>query len=351
MIKTKVVDDGFDNPTVLAYDETPIEIFQWRWEGVLPKAGLVIIAGQSGVGKSSFAMDILARLSKGEKWINEDENSESEGINCLTYSQEETVALVMKSRAIAAGADTSKLFWINDLKFKTSSEIEALIKVIKERKIKAILIDPIVALIKGNTNDLNIVRNSLELINNFALKEQILLIGTTHVSKLSSNYDDELNQIIGSQAFGALARVVIMIKQNKDNSRLMKIIKNNYHPERKELTFKTKTEYIEDSMIDDPIMSSKIILDDSGVTHDDKTSSLDFYKNLVIQELNKGGGMRASTEMMKLLKEHGCSNYTIKKVKDSLNVNSNGKITENNKTFNVWQIKCRSSSDPVRYFV
>lgn len=328
-------------PQVLSYLETASELLEWRWEGVLPKSGLVIIAGQSGVGKSSFAMDILARVTTGSNWLNEDANNDISQVNCLTYSQEETVALIMKHRARAAGADINKLFWISDFNFKSPDAMNVFVKVIKERNAKVVLIDPIVAIVKGNTNDLNDVRNSLEFINNFALENQVLIIGTTHVPKQIVNYGDELNQIIGSQAFGAVARVVIMIKKDKDDSRTMRVIKNNYYPECKSLVFKTEVAYLDDLAFADPVLTSKIYLIDSDTVDSDNESKLMLFekrKSLVLNELEKGNGIRASTEMMKILKENGCSDYVIKCLKTALNINSKGKLTLNGKTVNIWKI-------------
>ena len=54
-----------DPELVCATDIEPVAT-DWWWPGWLPKGKLVLLDGNPGTGKSTLALDVVARLSRGE---------------------------------------------------------------------------------------------------------------------------------------------------------------------------------------------------------------------------------------------------------------------------------------------
>lgn len=76
---------------------------EWIWEGVIPEGQLTLVIGEPGVGKSMFAMEAIARLTRGRRGF--DDHGQGEPGAVILFSGEEDFARVVRPRLDSAGAD------------------------------------------------------------------------------------------------------------------------------------------------------------------------------------------------------------------------------------------------------
>ncbi len=53
------------------------EQLEWLWPGRIPLGKLTLLAGDPGLGKSFATLDIAARVSRGERWPDNQPNSDA----------------------------------------------------------------------------------------------------------------------------------------------------------------------------------------------------------------------------------------------------------------------------------
>lgn len=87
--------------------EVKPERLQWLWPGRLPTGKIVTLDGDPGLGKSTLALDIAATVTNGGAWP-DGGRCEHPG-DVLLLSGEDGLADTVAPRAIAAGADTSRI--------------------------------------------------------------------------------------------------------------------------------------------------------------------------------------------------------------------------------------------------
>ncbi len=77
----------------------------WVWNGVIPEGQVTLLTGEPGVGKSLFAMDAIARLTRGERGLSLRDQGEPGQV--ILFSGEDGIASVVRNRLEAAGAVTN----------------------------------------------------------------------------------------------------------------------------------------------------------------------------------------------------------------------------------------------------
>ena len=77
----------------------------WVWKGVIPEGQLTLLTGEPGVGKSLFAMDAIAKLTRGERGFTVADQGEPGQV--ILFSGEDGVASVVRNRLEAAKAELS----------------------------------------------------------------------------------------------------------------------------------------------------------------------------------------------------------------------------------------------------
>src|SRR5471032_1284906 len=97
--------------------------------------------------------------------------------------------------------------------------------------VSLLLIDPIVSAVAGDMHRANDVRRSLQAVVDFADAHGCAVIGITHFAKGGAGKAPQ-DRVIGSQAFGALARMVLVTaKEEGSNRRVMARAKSNIAPD------------------------------------------------------------------------------------------------------------------------
>jgi putative DNA primase/helicase len=201
---------------------TPSAI-RWAWPGWLALGKLTILAGAGGTGKTTLTIGLAAVLTNGGRWPDSERCKERRSV--IIWSSEDDPADTLLPRLIAAGADLAKVYIlqgrINGLgdtqPFDPSKDIDLLAGALERiGDAGLIMIDPIVSAVAGDMHRANDVRRALQGLVDLAEQYGCAVLGITHFSKGSAG-NNPAERVLGSQAFGALARTVLVAAKQEDS--------------------------------------------------------------------------------------------------------------------------------------
>ena len=223
---------------VLEASAVPVEAIRWLWPGWLAAGKLAILAGAPGTGKTTLALALAATLSRGGDWP--DGSPGSAPGDVLIWSGEDAPGDTLVPRLRAAGADLHRLRFVNGIiegchsrGFDPAADMPHLVAALERYPdLRLLIIDPIVSAVRGDSHKAAEVRRSLQPIADFAMKQHCAVLGITHFSK-GSGGGNPLERVIGSQAYGALARVVLVAGKDErhDGGRVLARAKSNIGPD------------------------------------------------------------------------------------------------------------------------
>jgi len=227
-------------PSVLlscASDIRP-EAISWLWPGWLPAGKLTLLAGSPGTGKTTLAIALAASVTTGGAW--------PDGSKCqaaghvLMWSGEDDPADTLVPRLMAAGADLRKVHFVQSVSdengelqpFDPASDIPLLAERLAELGgTRLLIVDPIVSAVSGDAHRANDVRRNLQALVDMAAGYQCAVLGISHFAK-GAKGTSPAERVIGSQAFVALARMVLVAgKDEAAERRILARAKSNIAPD------------------------------------------------------------------------------------------------------------------------
>jgi len=224
-------------------DTVTPEKINWWWPNRIPRANLIMFAGQGGGGKSSVCCDLVARHTTGQPFPNDTEHRDPENVSIINC--EDDAATIQRPRLDAAGADCSRVHLIDSLELagselwidfaNYSNPIEEFIVATKST---LLVVDPISGHIGGKKqNDTAEVREVLQKLQSMARRTGCTIVAITHSPK---NATSAQSSIIGSQAFVSCARAAFAFVKDKDDPgrRIMLNAKSNYSADESGLAYR-----------------------------------------------------------------------------------------------------------------
>lgn len=219
-------------------DLTP-EPVQWLWQDWLALGKFHILAGEPGSGKTTIAMSLAAKVTLGQAWP---DKSRCEQGNVLIWSGEDDYKDTLLPRLIAAGADRDRVYFVKGTStgnavrpFDPSTDTATLAAAIqKVGSVKLIVLDPVSTTVVGDSHKNAEVRRGLQPVVDLAASLNAALLGITHLSKGGAG-GDPATRVIGSIAFTAVARVVLVAAKVKgeegQDRRILARAKSNIGPD------------------------------------------------------------------------------------------------------------------------
>ena len=128
----------------LASDIAP-QPLSWLWQPWLARGGLALLDGDPDAGKSTLAVDLAARVSRGFTPPAAD-GARAEPAGALLLTQD-PVATVLRPRLEAAGADLSRVL-VRGGPGEVACETAALRGVIERHQVALVVIDPLQAFLE-----------------------------------------------------------------------------------------------------------------------------------------------------------------------------------------------------------
>ena len=211
--------------TVLQGSQIEEQRIDWLWDGYLPSGKLALLAGAGGTGKSTIAFNLAATITNAGIWP--DGSRCNVAGNVLIWSSEDDPADTIKPRLMAVNADENRYGVISGTideqglrcPFDAALDMgELRIAVSRIGGISLLIIDPIVTAVTGDMHKANDVRRSLQAIVDFAAEMRCAVLGITHFAKGTAG-KNSAERVIGSQAFAALARMVLVAAKEEDSDR------------------------------------------------------------------------------------------------------------------------------------
>ena len=210
---------------------------KWFWYPYIPYGRITLIQGDPGDGKSTFILRLAAILTCGGKLP--DGAKISEPANVIYQCSEDDVNDTIKPRLLRAGADCSKVAFIEEGDMEVSLLDERIERAVKATNAKLVIFDPVQSFIPMDCDMQNAskMRSVMRKINKIAEKYSCAVVMVGHLNKASSG--KKIYRGLGSIDIAAIARSVLMIARDADNPeiRYMYPVKSSLAPEGSAISF------------------------------------------------------------------------------------------------------------------
>jgi energy-coupling factor transporter ATP-binding protein EcfA2 len=196
-------------------DVEPREI-QWVWPGWLAKGKLHLLGGNPGDGKSTLALLWACILSRSGRWP---DGTQAPIGNTLVIHAEDDLEDTVRPRIDLHYGDPNRIFAMKyvidedgrDRAISLSAHVEEIREVIEAHDISFVIFDPITSYLpKADRNAEGDVRDGMMPVLRVIEDTGVCALGIMHIGKSSSQGRKPLQLLLGSTAFGAIARVVMM---------------------------------------------------------------------------------------------------------------------------------------------
>lgn len=208
-------------PHVVRLSDVQPERVSWIWPSFVPAGKLTLLVGDPAAGKSTIALDIAARLSRGFSWP---DGSGCAAIgNSLFCSLEDGLADTVRPRLDAAGAECAKVLSIADMghmgePLSLPDHVPALESIIREHEIALVILDPIKGFMSAGVNEWRDadVRRAIGPLLAMADRTGVAVLGILHLNKSAGAAAQY--RVSGSVAWNAAARSVLVAARHPESS-------------------------------------------------------------------------------------------------------------------------------------
>lgn len=204
---------------------------EWLWYPYIPYGKITLIEGDPGDGKSSFILQVAARLTKGEAMP--DGYQTTEPASVVYQCCEDDLADTIKPRLMAAGALCDKVAYIIDDDNSLTFYDERIVTVLTQTGARLLILDPLQSYLSQESDMYSVgrIRNALGKLSMIASKYRCAVVLIGHMNK--SNGRKNVYRGLGSIDIAAVARSILMITRDADdpNVRYMLPVKSSLAPE------------------------------------------------------------------------------------------------------------------------
>jgi hypothetical protein len=206
----------------------------WLWPGRLPRGKTVLLDGDPGLGKSTLALDLAARVTTGSPMPTGERPGEPGGVVLL--SAEDDLPDTIRPRFDAAGGDPDRLYVFEAVLDADGRErlphlvadLDTLGEVIRDVRAALVVVDVLAAYLGGvDTHRDSDVRAALMPLRRLAEETGACVLALRHLNK--SGGTNPLYRGGGSIGFTGTARVVLLAARDPDDEerRVLAVVKNN----------------------------------------------------------------------------------------------------------------------------
>ena len=241
-----------------------VEQIEWLFYPFIPFGKVTIIQGDPGEGKTTMVLQIIAKLTRGEKILPEQEQkteensgaemvvdsdlklSESpmEPVNVIYQTAEDGLGDTIKPRLLVAGADCSRVMVIDDREQPLTMLDIRLEEAIMQTKARLVVLDPIQGFLGAEVDmhRANEIRPLMKRVAVLAEKYHCAIILIGHMNKNSNGKSSYRG--LGSIDFQAAARSVLIVGRIKDEPEIRVVchVKSSLAPEGKSIAFRLDKE-------------------------------------------------------------------------------------------------------------
>lgn len=223
-------------------DQVQPQEVRWLWPGMIPRGKLTVIAGDPGLGKSFLTLAMASLASRGAAFPGADASGTSTPLASILLSAEDDPADTIRPRLEKMGADLTKVIVMDGVvdaqdrcrEFVIGENVAELRDlVLSTPDLGLIVVDPVSAYV-GESDSYNNahVRAMLKPLSDLAADTGVAVVLVTHLRK--SEAAKVLHKAMGSLAFTAAARCVLVVVRDQDDNdlRLVLTAKSNLSNDR-----------------------------------------------------------------------------------------------------------------------
>lgn len=293
--------------------EIESEEVSWLWYPFIPYGKLTIVQGDPGDGKTTFVLNVAAKLSKAEA-LDETMKCE-EPIHIIYQTAEDGLVDTVKPRLEKAGADCTRISVIDESDKSLSMVDARLEEALQRTNAKLLILDPIQAYLGGgmDMNRANEARDMTKRLGVLAEKYKCAIVLIGHMNKAAGN--KAAYRGMGSIDFYAVARSVLLVGRIEGEPELRALvqIKNNLAAFGHSKAFRLSENGF-DWIGDYEITADEVL---GGIAP--KTNKTEQAKEL-LRELAKEKSMLPSNEIIELAKQENISKRTLENAKKELGI-------------------------------
>lgn len=217
-------------------DPTKMRPVTWLWHGRIPRGQITMLDGDPGLGKSTVALDLAARVSTGRSMPFATEKAPPANVLILSYEDDPDTTIT--PRIVAAGGDPARVltFALKPLQDGRDNDgsldlgcIAEFEREVSGRAAALLIVDPLSAAYsdKTDTNNDKSTRRDLKPLSKMAQRTGCAVLAIRHLTKASTGNPIYAGQ--GSIAIIGNARSGLMVKKHPENEdvRLLMQSKSN----------------------------------------------------------------------------------------------------------------------------
>lgn len=220
------------------------EEVKWLWPGWIPKGMFTILGGYGGDGKSTLMASLIGAFTAGSALP---DGAIAPFTNVAMLCAEDDLSRAVKPRLRLHNADMERVITLTGMVgegrdarwLDIRRDMEQLTYVIRQAQIGLLLIDPLTSFTpNADRNNEGDVRDALQPLLQLAEACDVAVVGIMHIGKSTDNRPAQM-KLLGSTAFTALARSVMMVAQIPDEQqpqdvdatgkqKVLEVVKSNY---------------------------------------------------------------------------------------------------------------------------
>ena len=217
----------------------------WLWKDRIALGKLNAIVGNGGLGKSTIALELAARLSTGRDMP--DGTKGLPAADVVVLSLEDGAADTIKPRLLRAGGDDERVHLLTSVRDEQGSptlptlpdDVELVQALIEAFDAKLLIVDPISAYLSSEVNSWRDadMRRALAPLAKLADDLGIAVLLIIHLTKAMGV--DPLHRVAGSVAMGAAVRQIMLVTEDPhdEDRRLVAQLKSNLARRAKALAY------------------------------------------------------------------------------------------------------------------
>jgi len=256
------------------FDKIADKAVEWLLPGRLARHQITMLNGWPGEGKTSVAIDLVAKLSRGQPLI--DGTAPTRALRVLVCSTEDSQT-VLKNRLRAAAADLERVFTVPDTMLdhlKLPSKQQNWIDLVRDLQIDVILVDPMMSFVDDNLKSISEqdARKFALALRQVCEETRAAALCIRHPNKATAGgHMNPVSAASGSLAFTAAARIELLVGRlpDSDDDRAMAHVKNNLSAPPVALVYRIKSAALEFDGGSDSVAAVEWLTRDDTITADD----------------------------------------------------------------------------------
>ena len=210
--------------------EIVFEPTEWIIKHWLPAGEITLFGGYPGMGKSTMAAHLCALVTTAGMFPS---GTRPKVGDVIYWSGEDSIEKTVGPRLVACGANMDHVKTVDSGIFDPARDIPELLEQAAEvPNLSLIVLDPIISIVGDKEgNSAPVIRTVLQPLVEFAHERKVAILGIHHFMKRAGPKGASvLDAFLGSQAWVAVARMVMAVLNNDEYGKVLTRVKSSLGP-------------------------------------------------------------------------------------------------------------------------